>query len=321
MKFETKTFIYFLAILIIGLSIINSISIFYFKLNFEQELSNEAKLVGELVNLNPNTELPFYFKYSEKFELDPDYEIILKTNSGYIYVNKIYKYSKIKSYALILFLWESALVLLLIYLFYITVLRYLKKEEETKKFLELFILALTHKLGNFLSIQKLNLELIKTKCGNLKALERLEKSYQFMEKDFNLSLKVLKNIKNIDNQKKLINLKDIIENILKQFETELEEKDLKLRLKDAYVRINETDAENIFFNLIENSIKYSENKIYIRIFKTKKNICVAVKNDIGASEKGSGVGELIINYLVGKYGGKYIKKVKKEYLGLVLFKK
>ena len=181
-----------------------------------------------------------------------------------------------------------------------------------KDYLEIVLLVISHKLGNFLSIQKINLEIIKEKC-NLNAVNRLNYAFDFIERDFKLTLNILKNIENIDFQGDKVNVKDLIEDILRNFDL----KYVKLKLKNISIKTNKNDLENLLYILIENSIKYSKNKIYIRMCLNERKLLIAIKNDIGHVITGRGLGLELAKFLAKKNNWKLYTKSKKEFLAIL----
>ncbi len=219
-----------------------------------------------------------------------------------------------------LFIWETAIILTLILIFYKTIIKYIKKEEKIKKFLELMLLTITHKLGNFLSIYRVNIEILKERC-NIKALQRLENAYTIIEKDFSIATKTLKKLTVREKEIKDINLKNKILEILSLFGQSLKDKKMYLSLKDTRIKIDEEDLENIIFTVIENVVKYSKTKIHIKLCSTNGYIVVAVRNDFQDVSKGSGVGLRLVEFLIQQYKGELKTRAKKDFLTVLIFPK
>lgn len=195
-----------------------------------------------------------------------------------------------KDFFSVLFLWEAFLILSLSYLFYKILDYSIKKEEEQKNFLELIILMISHKFGNFLSVLKTNLEILKIKKED-KVIQRLERTIGYMEEDFKTIINILKNLKQNIDKKEPVNIKEIIEYQINLFKPV--DKKIYLRLKDKKIVATRLNIENILFLLIENSIRYSKEKIYI---KSCKN-AIFIRNDIATTTKGTGIGLNIASYL------------------------
>ncbi len=320
LKFENKIMLIFIFILVLGISLINAISVLYFKFNLERSISKEVNCYKKIFEYDPYFSPPPYIIINKITAINKDFEVVGKVDDYFIFIKKSYKTGKLKSFASTLFIWEGIIVISLILIMYLTIINFLKKEEENIKFLEFLVLSITHKIGNFLAIQKLNIDILKMKYPHEKAIYRIEDNYKFIEKDFKITLETIQNLKKSED-KKVINIKDVVVQTIKNFEDVIKDKNLNLNLKDCYLKISEIDAENIIFNLIENSIKYSKNKIYIKICCTSKYFYLIIKNDISEQKKGTGIGLEIVKYILQKNNGKLYTKAKRNYLTLVKIKK
>jgi hypothetical protein len=78
---------------------------------------------------------------------------------------------------------------------------------------------------------------------------------------------------------------------------------------------NRSDIEAIIQIILENAFKYSENKVYIKIYKSNLIIKNDIKNEI---ESGSGLGLLIVEELSKLNNLKVIKRVKGKYFTVCL---
>ena len=227
-----------------------------------------------------------------------------------------YKDKKLKEFAFTLLMWEAVLILVLMVLIYFTIIRYIRKEDYIRRYLEILLLTITHKLGNFLSIQRLNIDIIKSKC-RLKAVNRLENAYSIIEKDFKFTIKTLKNLGEAEKNITTVNIKDVIENVVHHFQENLKDKSVRLDIFDAYVKMDPNDIENIFFAVIENAAKFSENKVFIKMCSKDKNLYVFIKNDVGMVEKGAGIGLEIAEFLISHYGGEIKTHIGRDFLTMI----
>ncbi len=227
---------------------------------------------------------------------------------------------KLIDFAVTLFIWEAAIILALILIFYKTVIRYIKEEERIKNFLELTLLTITHKLGNFLSIYRVNIEILKEKCHS-KALDRLDNAYKIMEKDFTFTTNSLKKLSFQEKHIKKINLKNKIIEILSFFGQSLSDKRLILHIRDTYIKIDEHDLENILFSVFENIAKYSFKNVHIKICTDKNHIFLYIRNDFKSISKGSGIGMKLAEFIISQYGGEIKTRAKKRFLTVLIFPK
>jgi len=315
-SFEYKVLLTFTFLLAFGLSAINLVAVLFFKYNIETQIYRETRLYVEAYKYNPSVKLPSYVKIFDKIPDTNRYEIIGIANGKYIVLDKYFKNEKTKEFALTLLLWDAVLILSIMLLLYFTIVRYIKRDEYLRKYLEILILTITHKLGNFLSIQRINIDLIKSKCG-LKAVNRLENAYSLIEKDFKFTIRTLKNLESSEKNITTVNLKDVIEDILYHFIENLKEREVYTRLKNIYIKIDPNDIENILFTLVENAVKFSEKKIYIKMCGKEKDVYIFIKNDVGTVNKGAGVGLEIAEFLISQYGGEIKTHIGRDFLTVI----
>lgn len=210
-----------------------------------------------------------------------------------------------KEYIRDVLLWEALLVLSLMLILYKVIDRLTKKEKQYNEFIELLFLMISHKFGNFLSIHKGNIEILKIRHDQ-KAVERLEKSYNYMVEDFKKVLQTVRNFKEMGIEKEKINLKELI---LKHINALSPDQKIILNIKDIFVYANRQITDNIIYAAIENAVRYSEEKIHIRL--TKKYL--TIRNDISSPEKGTGIGLKIVEALAKKEGFKLLYRQKGDF--------
>jgi signal transduction histidine kinase len=215
-------------------------------------------------------------------------------------------------YSKMVILWETFLVFgSIISIYYLTSI-YLKKEERYKQFLQLMILSISHKLGNKISSLNINLELIKPSCNN-QAVNRLEKSLISLNEDLKTLLSTFKKLQFERKEEEKFRVDELVLNFLEEFKPF--EKKVFLRLKPLKSFKNKSDIEAIIQIILENAFKYSENKVYIKIYKTNLIVKNDIKNEI---ESGSGLGLLIVEGLSKLNNLKVIKRVKGKYFTVCL---
>ena len=318
-RFEAKAIVVFTLIITLCLSAINIVNLLSYKKVIEDNIGKEVSLYYTLFKMNPQANIPDHIKISESFVLDDRYELITIAGRYYIFIDKSFKVRKLKSLAVTLFLWEVALVLSSILIIYMIIIKQIKHEEYIRKYLEIIVMAISHKFGNFLSMQRVNVELIKDKCKH-KAVERLENAHLFMEKDFKALLRAIKRISSLKNYyMERVNVKHIVEDTIKHFEPDLSNKKLKLRLHDVYVTGVRFDIENIIFSVLENAVRFSRKYVYVKLCKKGNRIYLIILNDIGKLTHGSGIGLKVAESLLSNYGGEIRTRRKKNFLTVVSF--
>lgn len=220
---------------------------------------------------------------------------------------------KFQEYVKNVLLWEFLLVLSLMLILYKIIDRMLRQERDYRDFLELILLTISHKFGNFLATQQGNIEILKIQRDE-RALQRLQTSYNYIQKDFYKILETINRFKEFSSNKEKINLRTIIEKDISMFD--MSNIRLILNLQEIYIYANRQIIENIIFSLLENAMKYSNGKIHIRLTKN----LLAIRNNIAQEQKGSGVGLKITEALAKKQGFKLRCRAKgDDFLAVVKF--
>ncbi len=287
-------------------------------MSLEYHIKKEAILLKKIYTFSKEIMLPNYVYIGNN--PPEDFIPVDKVDNKVIAINTKNINKKLVNFAVTLFIWEAAIILALLFIFYKTVIKYIKEEENIKKFLELTLLTITHKLGNFLSIYRVNIEILKEKCPS-KALNRLDNAYKIMEKDFMFTTKSLKKLSFQEKNIRRINLKTKIMEILSFFGQALSDKNVILHLKDVYIKIDEQDLENILFSVFENIAKYSHKNVHIKICTDKNHIFLILRNDFKSISKGSGIGMKLAEFLISQYNGEIRTRAKKSFLTLIIFPK
>jgi len=209
---------------------------------------------------------------------------------------------RLRDFSLSLFLWEAALVLGLSYVLYRLLGRYLKERERTRESLELLLLALSHRLGNMLAAQRVNIEILRERYDP-EVLDRLERSYHFIEGQFRETMELVRLLPKGEGED-LLDLREIVRKVLEPIGDQLEGKEVKVTLKSFSVKAPRTELEVAVQLLVENAIKYSEKWVKISGQKTKEGWELVIENDLASGvPSGSGLGLELARRLVKKFGG------------------
>ncbi len=297
--FKTKILLYFTISLILGFSIINVVSFLYIKNFIDKRLEKDIKIYREIYYKKDSSYLIPHLKVKQ--EINKDDTVVGRIDELYIVLDKRKLYKKLIHYLMVLILWEIFTMFIILFLANALVEKTIKKENEIKEALEVFILAFTHKIKNFLGVQKVNIEILKINF-NKKALLRIEKTYSLIEKDIETLVHILKSLRNFSEEKSEINLRYIVNEIVKELESIYPEKTVLLFLHNLKIKGNLEDIKNIIFIILENAFKYSDKRILIKLFEEKKYKVLYVSNDINISfsESGTGVGLEIAKFLSKK---------------------
>ena len=303
--------------------IINSIAFLYYKKAVENSILNEIFAYIELYSFG-NISYPAYIKIKKEDELLENYEFlaIARRNNLIAYVDKNYLDRKYIKFYINILLWDTVIIIALFLFFHYTIIRYIRKEKNIREALEITILSISHKLGNFLAINRTNIELLREKYSG-KEIDRLLNSYSVLEKDFKHVSMLLKELDSMSS-KKIVNVKTIIEKNIKELKPLLNDKKLIINLNDFYIRTDSGKLNIVIQNLLENAFKFSKSFIHIKFCSNNKGqAMLIIRNDINESiRESTGIGLKIVEKLVPDIKGKLIYRAKKnKYITLLKIQK
>ncbi len=254
---------------------------------------------------NSDYKLPQYIKIFKSRKALRDFKFFTTYDGMFVYFKKSYIIKDIKKFILTLLLWELSLSVLLIFMVHAILKYFSDKDRQHREFLEFLLGTISHKFGNFLSVQRLNLELVET--DNPKPLERLKDAYTFMEKDFKGILKIIKDTEAKHSEK--YSVRSAIYKAIELFKDKISGKKVDISILDAETMMYGSDFSNVIHELIENSVKYSHSYISITTIKRKKMLYITITNDIGSTKSGSGFGLSLVRYISSKNGWHFETKV------------
>lgn len=313
LTFETKVFILILAVLMLGLFMINLIFIKSIRMLIEDSLRQEIINYQILIRNNIPFNYPEYLKITKNEVNNKSYILFEVDKPNYFYVNSKYFTDKLKDKIFLMIYWDFIILLVISLLYYFTVHKMISRERRLKNSFETILLIFSHKLRNYLSTQKINLELLRD--VNSTAVARLENSYQSLNSDITAMENYIRNINITSEKYEEVSFKDFLMEKLK-FQDELR---LVLRGNNFKVRLNIYDFEFIIFLLLDNVSKYAKNSMYVRcgVFKDKKYFCFI--NDVKDNGKhGLGVGLTLAEMLCRKNGFKMRWKKMGGYFGVLI---
>ena len=214
--------------------------------------------------------------------------------------------------------WELILIISVGYIFYKLLVMYIKEKERRREFLEMLLLAVSHKFGNFLTTQRINLEMLKEDDNPLTS--RLIASCDNMNRDFDQIINTIKLLGADEQHSEKIRLKSLIEEIISELPEETAKKEyIRTRMDDITVTAPPGVLKIILHNIIENCMRYSQSNISIRLTASGKWANLAIKNDIRRdAEGGRGIGLHISEKLCGMCGMKLKYRVKENRFFLIL---
>ncbi|RLJ71027.1 hypothetical protein BCF55_1316 [Hydrogenivirga caldilitoris] len=301
MKFENKIIITLITVIIASFSIINLTTVLYIKAIIEDNLIREAYIYSKLILYNRSEPYPEYLLLSEKPILKKDYSILAYTGRHYVLVKDEYIKDKLISYTTFVVLWEASSLIILLLLFYYTLYRYIRRERDNKELLNVMLLALTHRLGNFLATHKLNVELMKEPTLQ----QRLRRSIEVLENTYNSTIDAIETLQSGQEEAvKSINLPQMLLEITVLY-GDTSKKDIRLQVNSSIrVKGNPTYMYMLIDTLVDNAIKHSDNRVYVRLLRYKRRNILVVRNDVKpkGGEEGSGLGLKIARYICEKLG-------------------
>jgi len=311
---KAKLLLFFVLLITVGFFVLNVVLFFELKGMVEESAYYKAYAHYLLYSMNPDhrgdqnfiiskqapKSLAFAFK-------DPRDQF----GNVYVVVREEYLAQRIKQSAKKMVILQFLLIFSLLVLYQLVLEKLWAKVEESREFSKALVQSIAHKLGNFLSVQKTNLSLLR-KGFSAEPLRRLQKSVERLERDLSLTLRLSQ--EETEPVRVWTNLREAIEDILNFFEEELKEKRLILGCKrDVYVLIDQRELEDILYNLLSNAVKYSKSFIHIRTTLGKGKLFLSIRNDfVGDGVKGTGLGLRLLERHIERVDGKLAFRIKRH---------
>ncbi|WP_340695127.1 sensor histidine kinase [Hydrogenobacter thermophilus] len=319
-----KLLAYFFMTLFISLSVTNTL-IFYYLKNLADDILYEQAYTQYMAYIISNGAYrgDQNFTISEKYT-DKYLSYVFRDPSSperfiYVKVKPDYERKFVRDPFKVILMSQFVTVFLILLVYQFIIEDSLNKIEKQEEWTKSLVASVAHKFGNFLSVQKVNLALLKVRVKDEDILRRLERSLSRVEKDMNLILHVLRE----ERQMKMewLRVDNIILETIKEFEEELSNKRLFLGLKEVYIYGDESDIRDIFYNIISNGVRYSKSFFHIKVCKSNEAVNFVFRNDIGFNErKGLGVGSILLEQIVKRQGGTIRISIKNHYAILLKLK-
>ncbi len=298
MRFERKIFLLFAAVIVVWMIAVNAIIFTFFSYEEIQRLDGESRFYLYLKQHKPDFRAPEFLIITREPVSMPGFKLFKKSGGYYVYFKRSYMYGRLKRFFAAIVAWEISLAAILMLMIHAVLKHFLNKEKSHREFLGFLLGAISHKMGNFLAVQKINLELIESE--NEKPVQRLREAYEFMEKDFKSILNMIRNAEVEDIKK--INVREAIEGVLNTLSERIGSRKLDVDVEEFTVRSRDNDFVNLVHEVLENALKYSESYIRIRTFRKGRLSGMVVENDIKHAPGGSGFGMELIKYLAKRNG-------------------
>lgn len=224
---------------------------------------------------------------------------ILSLHHAYVTSPRSHGPDQLKEFFYYVLLWELILVIVVSYVFYELFRRYKRHKQEVSEFQDILVKAVSHRMGNFLAVQKVNVELLRQK-NSPRALDRIEEATLRFENDFQQLLKIMDDFSFEERKKETLDFKTLTENILPRFAQE-KKLEVKSKLHTAGFKGNILEVQTLLFILLENAVKYAGSRIIIRTGRANGRPYFYLKNDKNPKvTKGTGIGSNIASRLCSR---------------------
>jgi two-component sensor histidine kinase len=311
----------FLSLITVGFIALNILMFFELKRTVEEGIYFRAYSHYLLYTISKNhrgdenffvsEQIPRGFSFSFRDPSDPSKNV-------YVAVREEYLTESIKPSLKRLFFFQFLLIFSLILVYQLVLDRLWKNVEEGREFGMYLIKSISHKLGNFLAVQKTNLSLLQ-KTNSPQALDRMQRSIKRLEKDVSLILRLSE--EELKPVKVWVDFWKTLENVLALFEEEIKEKKFIFRKgKDLYLYADERVLEDVLYNLLSNAIKYSKSCIHLRVSVGKDRVLFSIRNDFVEEAKGGmGLGLKLLQRHAQRMDGQLVIRIKKHYTAHLCF--
>ncbi len=259
-------------------------------------------------------QIPKGFSFSFRDPSDPSKNV-------YVAVREEYLKESIKRSLKSLFFFQFLLIFSfsLILVYQLVLDRLCKSVEEGREFCRFLVKSISHKLGNFLAVQKTNLSLLQ-KTNSPQALGRMQRSIKRLEKDVSFILRLSE--EELKPVKVWVDFWSVLENVLSLFEEEIKGKKFIFRKgKDLYLYTDERILEDVLYNLLSNTIKYSKSFVHLRVFVGKDRVLFSVRNDfVENAKRGMGLGLRLLQRHAQRMDSELSIRIKKHYTAHLCFR-
>lgn len=286
---------------------INVLLMFYVKSRLVNYFKRNVDLYLDFYSKGYLKKLPSHIRVTKNSNVkDKNYAFYGVLGNKYVFVNVDRVRSELLKFSLLLFLWEFLLTALILFVVYVGLKRLFRRQRYTDQFLRFILIAVSHKLGNFLAAQKVNLELADM---DEESKDRLSLALSEMEKDFNVISSTIKSITADGVKLSYIDVVGEFKEILKSCYVSDKTVNVDLSLDRYFISVNATDLRIVLSEILTNAFKYSLSRIYISLEQYGRGLKFVVSNDVKTVSKGSGIGLSIVDFLCRKNGWVFAKSV------------
>jgi len=276
-KIEIKFFIFLIIVVVISLTMINFIFINTFKSAAEENLRKEITLYQKLITKNIDVSIPHYLEITNSSLKKNGYTLFEIDKQSYFYVKSDYIKNLLKDKISLLLYWDIIIILSIALLYFLTIYRVIDREKAYLKNFEIIFLVFSHKLRNYLTSAKVNLEMIKK--GKSEVADRLIFSNSLLESDLNSLFNFVNKIDVNYTKREKINVKDLVFKLIKELKLS-EIFSLRYNINNFYITGFYNDIYQSFYLLFDNIRQHACKNLYIRAGSFRNKNYIILKNDI-----------------------------------------
>lgn len=247
------------------------------------------------------------------------------TGDRYIYLKEGYLYRSLKGILSDILVIQIITTLSFTLLFYYLFRLFIGKEREKAEFIKLLHLITSHRMGNYLSSIKVNLELLR-ETHSPKALERMLSITEFLELNHRKNLRILNDLvqaEELQKEAEQVKLKNLIEKTCNSLKNLNPDRNIRIYGHDIAMSANPTLLSSLLELLLENAFKYSRSQIRVKLCRAETKPLLIIRNDLeGGVARGSGIGLQVAGYLSKLLGAQLKTRVKRNhYITLLVLSK
>ncbi|WP_035588883.1 sensor histidine kinase [Hippea jasoniae] len=269
---------------------------------FFVSLKRELKAYSNIERFGGKIDLPEYVIIQDHPISKKGYVLYASDNGVFIYVNMSYFERLFRNFAVDLFLWETSLTLTVVLIVFLILKRFNTKQKQINDMMRLIVETMSHKIGNFLSSVRVNLEI-----NDEEGIKQIKKSLEVVENDFKAMQKKIQRLYDHSETIETVKLNEIVEEIIKN----LGEERFNYFLDEAKLKVNKDDLQIVIWEVLNNAFKYADGKIEVKLLKNKK-VKFFVRNKIGRVASNSGYGKKICEYIAFKNGWVFSTNIKEN---------
>ena len=297
---------------------LNAVIMFFLKSEVMSYFKENVDMYLEFYNRGLIKQLPSYIKVVKKRGKIEGYQFYGSVRNGYVYIKLERIRRRLRFFSIMLFSWEFLLTVFIVFIFYVALKKVFERQRNTEELLKFILIAMSHKFGNFLASQKINLELSEM---DLKSKERLALAMDEMERDFKTIYSTLRSMKFQDVKPERVDIVKEVKKIVESFGATGRFR-FNVEGKVPDLMLNRNDFNLVVYELINNALKYSDGDIEVEVAPSKKSsVRLTIRNNIRHVSRGSGIGMRVVEFLCRKNGWIFTRRlVRNKFEAILAFR-